>query len=375
MSFTDFNNKIRLTSDMYVGQGIASISLDSKKGPGYDYTITKEELQGAGIEPIMPAEGLVIGSAQFGDKEANNIYGTWTIVYDNGCTQIEDSGDGLIADCIEDINPVLPSTAFYEGQTVDYVESTLQHNEDFQFNGFNELTGSNISLSDAGTVTPNFTIPSDNGTLPYENAGSINCNTFTITVAEAKNCTDIGAQILPQNQTVGSPVQVTGFDETIFTFVSVTPTNFAVGNVNYQVTFDVVDDEAYFFGLNGNTPILRKDCEVNANVSEFDCSDIQLELADIDLTNVTPSQFAAGISISDYLSITNDGGTGVELAANQPDWVLGENLTYTVNIDLNGTGLYNDAGVYEGTQTCTVTGTACKDDLDTGFVPVSQQQA
>ena len=371
-----FNNKIRLTSELYVGQEITRIELDSKKGASYDYTISKQDLVDAGLGTVMPAEGLVFGSANFGNKTENNIYGTWTIYYDNGCSQTEEDVSGIMAGC-GNINATLPTTVFYEGQQVSYVEGLLQHNEDFDFNGFNELTGTELVPGDAGTITSNFTIPADNGSQPYENAGPIDCETFTITVAEEKNCTDIGAVINPADQTIGQAVEVSGYDDTIFTEVSVSPTNFAVGNQTYIITFGTTNNEAYFFGLeeDGETPIPRTNCTVQVTAAEFDCNNIQLTLTDIELSGTTAAEFFDGISIYDELTLVSDGGTGVTLATEQPNWVIGTDNVYNVNLNLTGTGLYNDAGVYEGPQTCQVTGTACKDDLASGFQVVSQQQS
>lgn len=368
-----FNNKIRLTSELYVGQGIASIELDSKKGASYDYIISKAELASAGLPTSMPEEGIVFGSADIG-KEANNIYGTWTIVYDNGCSQTEIDVEGITAGC-GNINATLPSTAFYEGQTVAYVESTLQHNEDFDFNGFNELTGTTIETSDAGTVTSNFTIPADNGSQPYENAGPIDCETFTITVSEKKECPDIGAVINPALQEIGEPVVLSGVDTDIYTIESISPATYQEGPQTYTITFGTVNIEEYFFGLDGQTPIARTDCDVDVTATKFDCANITLTLADIELSGTTAAEFFDGISISNELNLVSDGGTGATLAAEQPNWVIGTDNVYNVNINLFGTGLYNEDGVFEGPQTCQVTGTACKDDLASGFVTVSQQQA
>lgn len=362
-------NRIKLSSTLYAGQDIASIELTRREGAG-GYTITREKLLEKG-DGTMPAGGLIIDPVQY-DQAANDIYGTWTVTYLNDCIHYEEAS-GATADCII-IGASLNQTTYYEGQPITVAEGQIDATEGFTFEGFVDENGTiENGTIDYGTtqLQPTFTVPENNGEDPYENQGELlTCPPLTITVAQEVDCPSL---LLDSNLNNGDAItlsDLSGNNTTIYD-VDLTDVTFQIGvtTIEVPVSIPTASQTDYFFELNQeNEPVFETTCEITVRATTtFDCSD----LLDPQTVVLEEGQFdEIGNSMESFITYNQEFVTSSGISITWPVWELGNEVSYDIEIDLDGTGLYYN-NLYENGGNpviCNVTGTACKDDLTTNFV-------
>ena len=356
-------NKIILSSVLYAGQDIASIELTRREGAG-GYTITRAQLLEKG-DGTMPADGLVIDPEQYG-QTANDIYGTWTVTYVNDCIHQEDA-QGAEADCVI-VGASLSDTVYYEGQPITVAEGNISATAGFTFEGFD---GEDATI-DLGTtsLTPTFTVPADNGTLPYENQGALlTCPPISISVAEDVDCPALS---LDSNLNDGDPItlsDLSGNNTSIYN-VDLTGITFQLGVTSIDVPVSIVNQNTHFFGLavDGVTPEFTSNCTIEVRpTATFDCSDLSIPATTVVLPQDQFNQI--GQSMEPFITYDEAFVTSSGINITWPVWELGDEVSYDIQVDLTGSGLYFNGEFENGGAPviCNVTGTACKDDLSATF--------
>lgn len=387
--------QILLTSTLYANETITSIVFDSNISGINTYTPENSNI------PSTLGSGFQFNPTVF-ELTPNDVFGTWTITYDNGCQQVE-SVTGNTANCdnvtvtFNDDAPTLNGTIgiFLEGQDV-LASGALSANNGFTITSVSPATFG--PLDEVSSYQPTLVIPPHvpgDSQQVWTNAGEqlTDCPPFSVDrVVPAWDCTDF-ALVKMNGGDVDQPVTFSNVPDGIS--VTVTPSTYDPSVTSYAVTYNVIEayqvggssGEVIFFGLDENGAPIYTLTECDNFTYEIATSRVTCDMlgvgfsgldADDELTQAVYDLGNGIVQNSLTWNSTVEGPYGevptVQSVVNEEGgttWLLGENRTYTVTFDLTGTGYYND-DVFEGTIDCTIDVTACFDDLNTTFVSTPQ---
>ena len=368
---------IKLTSGLYKNEQIDSITFS----PSTNYSNKKNQEfiipnptgnilgeDGYTFDPGQRVEGLIPG----------DIFGEYIISYSNGCDQdIIVTGD--TATCGDFTATIVSSGVFYETQS----SSSLFPDED---NGFElaSVTPATITDDPTTTYTATYYIPEMNtDDEPFANwlngTGTLNgCESGQVpNHAKIVDCEsdEITSVTFSQNQNQGDTISAFNLPNGVS--ASVTPAfNPTQSDYTVQYTSTPVDS-GLFFGFNNGNPVTTLNCPLKITSEIFNCADYGFDLESITPSTTNGEIIAAGPVSTSGLFSHSSLPTGVSIVSvlnedGNDAWVLGTSEhTYTVTLELTDSGLYNDSGDYEGPQECTVSASACVNDIDSEYVPTS----
>lgn len=251
-----------------------------------------------------PAGTQFVGGASIGPNTLgpNEIYGTWTLQFDNGCEH-GFTVQGTDANC-DNVNFTITSPGLigYEGQPVtDYVTVALPFTIS---NTENDVFVLGTTSYDITTV-----VPSGEG---YSNAGeTIDCPVVFNDVLELVDCELFKDLVIPNGITGQLITQVTGWpagwENATWTLDQ---TNYGDGSIGHTITI-TLPTGYYAIDGEGNITTVSIDCDVISDGSpEFDCANANIVVLDGIVGNNVDFTSEPGITVSiDQTTATYVGGT------------------------------------------------------------------
>lgn len=251
-----------------------------------------------------PAGTQFVGGASIGPNTLgpNEIYGTWTLQFDNGCEH-GFTVQGTDANC-DNVNFTITSPGLigYEGQPVtDYVTVALP----FTISN----TENDVFVLDTTSYNITTVVPSGEG---YSNAGeTIECPVEFNSVLELVDC-DIFKDLVIPNGITGQPItEVTnwpaGWENAEW---ALNQTDYGDGSIGHTITITL---PAGYFAIDGegNITTVSIDCTVTSNGSpEFACADANIVVLDGIVGAPVEFNSATGITVNiDQTTASYVGGT------------------------------------------------------------------
>lgn len=371
---------IKLTSELYKNETISNITFtpttnySGKKNQEFDIPNPDGGTLGVNGYTFDPGE-LVTGLTP------GDIFGEYVITYANGCNQ-DITVDGETAGCGDFTATVVSEGLFYHGQSS---ESLFP----YQNNGFilNSVNPDTISNEADTTYYATYDIPeTDPLGTPFDNwlngAGTLDgCASGQVpNHVRQVTCEDSVFDTVTFTQNPNQGVTIEAFNLPEGVSASITPA-FHPDTETYDVQYTSIPQTSnIFFGLgNDGTPITKLNCDLTIISESFNCADYGFTLDNITPSTPNAEDIVSGAvstsSLLSHLPLPTEASILSVLNQDGNDaWVLGaEPHTYTITISLQGTGLYNEDGDYEANQECTVSASACVNDIRSDYVPTSAQ--
>ena len=356
---------ITLKSDLYKNESISNFTFTPERRGASSSTITFTDVD------TLTAAGFTFDptDSKYGLEEGD-IFGTYTIVYDNGCSH-QEVVTGDTANCSDFTVSMVEGTengVYLEGQS----SMSLFSNPT---NGFTLHSVSPAVISGAANTSyaATFTIPEYNpqGTLYEDWNDTIECDSVIIkNPVTLEDCDYFnGVTVADTTPNFGQAIELNGVPAGIE--YEVTPNVFTEGTTSYSVEYTSTPavSNVYFGSANNPAYVLSTCPDFTFTQNIYTC---EFALASIDQdTDGFADIFTA--AVSNYIDEgTLPAGATYTVAnpSGQDAWVLSaSDVAYTVTVNLSGTGYYNSDGEYEGDEVCTVYASACYDDLTPTYNP------